>query len=156
MNGTCDCGAFLERMQHEHHELNRALLEIRQELVHLAAGERDQRLSGEIAKRLRALSSELQQHFAEQENGGCVAEVLARCPSLAARVQTMCDEHPALLRAVEGLISSAAGQGTAQEQLPRDFERFADQLQAHEALENRLLQMALGGDASEFDVEGNE
>jgi hypothetical protein len=38
----------------------------------------------------------------------------------------------------------------------RQFDDFVADLRAHESAENRLLQMALGGEAAEYDVEGNE
>jgi hemerythrin len=156
MNGTADCGAFLERFQHEHHELNRALIEIRNELVRLDAGHDNDVVLRHVSQRLNTLASDLGRHFAEEEECGCVAEVLARCPSLAPQVRAMQIEHPALLAAVNALAASVAGQIAAHEKLPQDFEAFARRLKSHQATENRLLQMALGGDAAEYDAEGNE
>ncbi len=156
MNGTADCGAFLERFQHEHHELNRALIEIRKELVRLDAGHENQEVLRDVSRRLDTLASDLRQHFAEEEECGCVAEVLARCPSLAPQVKALQQEHPALLRAIDALASSVAERMTAEEKLPRAFEDFAGRLKNHEALESQLLQMALGGEAAEYDSEGNE
>lgn len=156
MNGTAECCALLARLQQDHREIQRAIIEIRSELSQLDAGDGMRDLLSNIAQRLHSLASDLGRHFASEENGGCFAEVLARCQSLTPKVHAMQGEHPALLRSVEALAASAAEQKCNAEMLLRDFEEFADRLKSHGATENRLLLMALGGDAAEHDEEGIE
>jgi hypothetical protein len=156
MNGTVDCGAFLGRLQWEHHQINLELMKIRDQVATLGRGTSDSKKLAAIGEQLGRLVEHLKAHFADEEGGGCVAEVLDRCPTLAPQVQAMLTEHPQLLQSLEALTANVQRGQIAAEQLATAFETSAQALRTHEATENRLLQMALGGDAAEYDAEGNE
>lgn len=156
MNGTTPCGAILERLQHEHHELNKSLVEMRLEFATLPTSTQPKATQTAIVSRLARLAATLRSHFAEEEEGGCYEEAVSRCPSLSPTVQALLAEHPQITLALEGLLNDIRVQRKSSEQLREEFDRFARKLKDHEIKENRLLQMALGGDASDYDVEGNE
>jgi chromosome segregation ATPase len=156
MNGVNHCGAYLEHLQAEHHRLNCALIEIRRQFAELNRGASSPDALDRLIERLEDLRRELRSHFAEEEKGGCLEEAVARCPSLGPQNKDLMGEHPQLIRALEQLPAAMKGRATNQEAWQQQFEAFAADLRAHECAENRLLQTALGGDAAEYDVEGNE
>jgi predicted nucleic acid-binding Zn-ribbon protein len=156
MNGINHCGAYLEHLQSEHHRLNCALLEIRHQFAELRRNPQPQVAVAALIERLDNLRSELSAHFAEEEAGGCLEEAVARCPSLGPEVKALMGEHPELARALEELLARMKSQTPDEEARQQQFEAFAAALKAHECAENRVLQFALGGDAAEYDMEGNE
>jgi iron-sulfur cluster repair protein YtfE (RIC family) len=156
MNGVNHCGAYLEHLQAEHHRLNCALLEIRHQFAELNRSTQPPDGLAELTKRLEDLLKELRSHFAEEEEGGCLEEAVARCPSLGPQTKDLMGEHPQLARALEQLLAAMKDRAANQEAWQKQFEAFATDLRAHECAENRLLQTALGGEAADYDVEGNE
>jgi hypothetical protein len=156
MNGATPGGAYLGRLQQEHRDLNSDLLEIRHEFAALTTSRQPQLALAEIAVRIERLAKELRLHFAEEEEGGCFEEVQTRCPSLSAQVHKLLGEHPHLLLTLERLVADVEKGRLSVEQLQRTTETFTQRLKDHEVAESRLLQMAFGGDASEYEAEGNE
>ena len=157
MNAVNHCGGYLKHLQAEHHRLNLVVLKIRHQLAGF-------RQSGEapatrdcLIDQLEDLLRQLQSHFKEEEEEeGFLEEALARCRSVRPDVQTLMDEHPQLAQALERLIVGLKSRTIDGETCQRLFESFAKKLKAHECIENTLLQFALGGNASEYDAEGNE
>ena len=156
MSGVNHCGVYLEHLQLEHHQLNSALLEIQHQFAELGRTHEPQAALAKIGERLEGLLKELRSHFAEEEGGGCLEEVSARCPSLGPQIKELMGQHPRLTQGLERLISGLKGGLADQAAAQQEFDSFARELKTHEAAENRLLQIGLGGDASEYDAEGNE
>ena len=156
MNGFNHCGAYLEHLQAEHHRLNCALIEIHHQIVELNRTTQSQEVLAGVRQSLENLLRELRNHFAEEEEGGCLEEAAARCPSLAPRTKDLMDEHPQLAQEMEQLLAITKDRTTNPKALRRQFEAFAKGLRAHQCAENRLLQTALGADAADYDMEGNE
>jgi Hemerythrin HHE cation binding domain len=153
MNGADDCRAYVEHLQHEHGHLNQLLLEIGHEVAALdKVGDRPDPI-GHLARRLSDLRQQLQKHFAEEETGGCMEEAVTRCPTLRESSKGILVEHPQLDRMLEQLLEQARAAAAADVQ--RDFQVFANKLREHEQAENRLLQMAFGAEAADYDVEGD-
>jgi len=156
MNGVNHCGAYLEHLQAVHQRLNGKLQEIRHRLAHLVRGQEQAAVVAEIRQWLRDLRTELRSHFAREEGGGCLEEAAARCPSLSTQIKELLEHHPRLTQALEQLIAGTK-EGTANRAAWQErFHAFVTQLKAHEAAESRVVQLGLGGDASEYDAEGNE
>jgi hypothetical protein len=97
----------------------------------------------EAAKALRSLREHLAGHFCQEECGGFLEESIARMPRLSGAVQAVMDEHPRLLKELDGLIETfgvADISPLAWGQAARDFEAFAAHLLAHERNENAVVQ----------------
>jgi hypothetical protein len=156
MNGVNYCGAYLEHLQAEHHRLNCALIGIRHEIAELNHTSRPLEALATLREKLEHLLLELRGHFAEEEEGGCLEEAEARCPSLGPQAKHLMRENSQLVRALERVLATAKDQSANSHALRKQFEPFATDLREHECAENRLLQTALGGDAADYDVEGNE
>ena len=156
MNGANQCIVYLQHLQAEHHRLNRVLTEIGHRFLEINKSVVEQPILSGLIHRLEELLKELQNHFAEEEGGGCLDEAVARCPSVGPRTSELMQEHPKLAGRLENLIAAMKmGQGDGKEWL-RQFEGFATEIRVHECAENRVLEQAFGGEAAEYDVEGNE
>ena len=156
MNGANQCGTYLQHIQAEHHRLNRVLAEIGRQFAIPSCEASAQAMLRGIREGLEGLLDELRRHFAEEEDGGCLDEAAAHCPSLGPRARDLVHEHPHLDRELEHLIAAMkTGEGDGKEWQYK-FETFASDLRAHERAENQVLQTAFGGDAADHDVEGNE
>jgi hypothetical protein len=156
MNGANHCGAYLEHLQAEHHRLNCALLETRRQFAELNRSTQPQEAFAGLIGHMESLLRELRSHFAEEEQGACLEEAVVRCPSLGAQIKELMGEHSQLARALEQLLAVMKGRAANPDVWQSQFEAFAKELRTHESAENRLLQMALGGDAADYDAEGNE
>ena len=156
MNAVNHCGAYLEHLQAEHHRLNCCLLGIRHQFAKLNRSTQPPDALAGLIKRLEDLMRELRSHFAEEEAGGCLEEAVARCPGLGPQAKDLMDEHPQFTRALGQLLANMNERAANPEAWRKQFEAFARELKAHECAENRLLQTALGGAGSDYDVEGNE
>src|SRR5262245_58501626 len=105
MSRVNHCGALLEHLQAEHHHLNCALLEIRHRFADLVRSQEQEAAAvAGIRHRLEDLQKELGSHFAEEEGGGCLEEVAARCPSLGLQIKEVMGQHPLLTQALDQLI----------------------------------------------------
>ena len=156
MNGASQCGAYLEHLQCEHRRLNRLLIEIRREIARFRQSTQPEKLADALIDRLENLMIQLRSHFAEEDEGGCLEEALDRCRSIAPNVKVLMDEHPQLAKDLEHLIVGIKSRTMDGETCEQVFDSFAIKLKAHECAENALLQFALSGDASDYDVEGND
>lgn len=156
MNGVNHCGAYLEHLQAEHHRLNCALIGIRRQIAELNRSTRPLEALATLREKLEDLLLELRGHFAEEEAGGCLEEAEARCPSLVPQAKHLMGEHSQLARALEQLLATTKDRAANPIALRRQFESFATDLRTHQCAENRLLQTALGADAADYDMEGNE
>ncbi|NDC63639.1 MAG: hypothetical protein EBZ59_06555 [Planctomycetia bacterium] len=92
---------------------------------------------------LARLGDHLRSHFAQEERGGFLEDSVARMPRLAATVDSILRQHPALLAELDGLserLRAAGPTATDWERARRDFEAFAADMSAHEQQENAALQ----------------
>jgi hypothetical protein len=152
MNGMGPDGGLLEHLQVEHHKLNCTLSAIQHQIAEPAQSNTQLQESSDFLAALGALRAELLAHFAEEEIDGCLGEAAARCPSATAQLKAIMADHQALLHTVDDLIASA---GDA-ELVSRRFHSLSQRLHAHETAETHLLQYALGSDALDYDVEGDD
>jgi iron-sulfur cluster repair protein YtfE (RIC family) len=153
MNGACP--PCLEHLQKEHHRLNHELLGVQHELADLIACQ-EWPLPAELIERLRGLRSELAAHFQEEECGGCLEEAVSRAPSTSPQVRQIEAEHRELLPALDRTIEAAASPTGSPAGVVQDFADFVARIHVHEAAETRLVEYSLGGEASDYDTEGNE
>jgi len=157
MNGVNHCGAYLEHLQCEHHHLNSAVLKIRHQLEGLLQGGKSPAKRDSLIDQLEELLRQLHGHFREEEEEeGLLEEAVARCRSVRPNVKALMCQHQPLAQELERLIVGLKRRTVDGETCQQMFESFAAKLKAHECTEDALLQFALGGQASEYDVEGNE
>ena len=98
------------------------------------------------ATSLESLCSELTHHFDEEESGGCLEEAVSLSPSLAREAARLERQHAELLEAVARLIGRlrTPEANDSIERVEADFYRFVEDLQDHEAAEDRILAVGLG------------
>ena len=154
MNEAEGCHAYVEHLQHEHSRLNHLILEIDHEVAALSQAGQLAGAIAHLAQRLVDLRQQLKAHYAEEESGGCLEEAVTRCPSLSGDTRAIVAEHPVLDQMLAQLVAQTRKPSMSTAELERDFRTFAEKLHAHEAAENRLLQMAFGTEAADYDVEG--
>jgi len=154
INEAEGCHAYVEHLQHEHGRLNQLLLAIGHEVAELSKAGQPEDAIAHLAQRLADLRQQLQAHFAEEETGGCLEEAVTRCPSLSGDSKTIVAEHPLLDHMLEQLVAQTRNPAVRPADVQRDYGAFAEKLHTHEAAESRLLQMAFGAEAADYDVEG--
>lgn len=156
MNDSEECFAYAEHLYHEHGRLNRLLLEIGNEIAHLNGPDADRERLQRLETRITDLCNQLKVHFAEEEDGGCLEEAVTRCPSLAAEVRTILEEHHVLVRLLCGLLAQVNDPAATPGDIRASWQTFHAKIQSHEVAETRLLQMAFGAEAADLDIEGAE
>lgn len=154
MRDLAECQGILTHIHADHARIRTALQTIRRTLR--TAGSRGAACDSDtpVTDLLVSLLLRLRRHFAEEEEEGGLAEAVCQCPSLSSEVRVLVAEHADLLRHLERLVGRFR-EASVRRATPSDDEcllqQFAEQLQAHEAAENRLLSLAFGG---QFDDEG--
>ena len=156
MNESEGCRALVEHLHHEHHRLNQLLIGIGHEVAALDQAGRPTSALADLSQRLAELRRELHAHFAEEETGGCLEEAVVRCPSMSDESRAILAEHTVLARMVEQLISQLRDPSAIPAEIARNYRVFAEKLQAHDAAETRILQMAFGAEAADYDVESED
>jgi hypothetical protein len=140
---------YLEQALAEHHELHRSVEEIISLLDNTAAANANGALAERAIYRIDSLAEKLQQHFAQEEEGGYLEEAIARLPSLAPQAAVLQRQHAEFTRVAAGLLSDAKAATTPAAcwaALQTGFKAFSKKLLAHEAAENSLLQRAYNVD----------
>src|SRR5690349_18183017 len=154
MNEPDECVAYAEHLHHEHSRLNRLLLGIGEEISRLGLPDTDRSLRAQIETRLTDLRDQLKTHFAEEEDGGCLEEAVTRCPSLATDAKAIFEEHAVLDRLLCAVLVQVSDPAATTVEMQGSWKKFYKKIQAHEAAETRLLQMAFGAETADHDVEG--
>jgi hypothetical protein len=153
MNEMNGCRAFVEHLHHEHSRIKQLLLEIGREAADLAHFPEPSRIA-RLAERLADLRKQLKSHYAEEESGGCMEEAVTRCPSLASDAKAILEEHLVLDRMLEQLVAETGQPTAVAADIRQNWQTFAKKLEDHDVAETRLLQMAFGSAATDYDVEG--
>lgn len=157
MNTLNYCDAYLKQLQAEHHHLNSAVLEIRHKLEGFRPGGEAEAKLNSLIEQLESLHTLLKVHFREEEEEeGFLEEAVTRCPSVQPDVKALMCQHAQMAEALEELIVDMRSGTIDGDTCRQRFDSFAILLKAHECGENTLLQLALGGNAADYDAEGNE
>jgi hypothetical protein len=142
-----DCQPFVDHLQLEHRRLNEALHQTQAALEQWARSKHGEQ---DVVLQLMALRSELNRHYTEEEEGGCLEEAESRCPSLAGEVKRIEGEHVELRKEMDRLVEQASGvieTSGAADRLLRAFEEIATRLRNDEAREDRIMAYGFGGEA---------
>jgi len=119
---------------------------------------RDEREPGwgdSVRDSLSSLHSHLKNHFAFEEFGGFMEEVLHALPSLSRQVERLRADHERMLADL-GRVSSIAEEcatatGPPPRELCEEVHRFLEMLRRHENEENNLVQRAFLDDLGTVD-----
>jgi hemerythrin len=139
-----ECRVYVDHLLAEHRRLHRMLREAR---IAVRAGDPGEKSIDHIVQVLRNVRQELQQHFAEEEAGGCLEEAVSFCPRLSGELRRIEAEHPEMLNEIDRLIAQALdSEPTVDSRLALEnaFDELCHQLHAHEAAENELLRQGFG------------
>lgn len=137
------------QMQMQHHDLSAMLLELLELVSQIrwrhASGQEAEIEAGACAVLLAHLERTLMRHFAAEERGGYLQDVLDAAPWLQRRVELLEGEHGALAAVLHRLCERVAGDAMPPDwsRVQADLQRFATHLLEHENVENRMMQQAL-------------
>jgi hypothetical protein len=143
-----DSRCYVEHLIAEHRRLHRMLRMARAAIAAKYGPDRDA-TNADIVRVLRQVREELEHHFAEEDGGGCLDEVVSRCPWLSAEARRIEAEHPRLLERLDGLIAQTSDSDQSLEKqlaLEREFSGLCEQLDEHETAENVMLRKGFGAD----------
>jgi len=138
--------SYINHMLAEHRRLHRMLVFARNTM----AADDDAWLARFI-KVLGDIRCELQCHFAEEEQGGCLDQAVSFHPNLSPDMKHVEEEHPQLLAAMDSLLAQAKD---SQDVLPdrmalrSAFDDLCHALHAHEAAENDILRRVFAVDVN--------
>jgi hemerythrin-like domain-containing protein len=156
MRNIDDCRPYVENLRLEHCRLDQIVREVQAALAKLVQSQRGPQ---DVVQRLTRLRDELDRHYAEEEEGGCLEEAECRSPSVAPEVRRVKCEHNALRLDMDRLVALAQ---TFREpladlvELDQQFRQFAARLKKHEAAENRIIVYGFGSEAmDEFTEDPN-
>jgi hypothetical protein len=108
----------------------------------------------ELGTRLRSLQDIAKRHFAEEEEGGYMADVLERDPGRAHEVSALLAQHPQFVRRFETLIDGLCAVEPCFDRWTtavREVRHLLSDLKVHEHSEIRLMQTVLGTDVGAGD-----
>jgi hypothetical protein len=144
-----ECRCFVDHLIAEHKRLHRMLRAARSAIMPQDYCENVP--CADIIKLLGNVRKELEHHFAEEEQGGCLEEAVSRCPSVSDEARHIEAEHPRLLESIDRLIAQAEDSDRSVEgriAVAREFDELCAQLDAHEGAENALLRKAFGANVN--------
>jgi iron-sulfur cluster repair protein YtfE (RIC family) len=146
MRDDPECRCYVNHLIAEHRRLHSLLRHLRVEMAHSLGPDEQPSFAG-VQQVLTRLRRELQQHFAEEDAGGCLDEAVSRCPRLAGEAKRIEAEHPQILAELDRLIAQSQTLPPThpnQLALQREFDRLCQQLREHEKAENTLLSLGFG------------
>lgn len=146
MKNETTCATFLKQLQSDHQHFDLQVLQIRTALQKalekpLASPERRH-----VIEMLQMLRNQLERHFAQEENEGCLWEAASFNVALCSDVKKVLGEHPAMLARIDELISAATNNETRAEwaaEALREFDKLARVLAEHESRETAILEKSL-------------
>ena len=139
--------AFVTHMKAEHDRLSACVKKIEELWPSEYQKRRSPKSLTHLLDGLQKLRAEMVRHFEEEESGGCVEEAVAAQPSLGREATRLEQEHPELLEQLDALIEKLETQnepGKPTEGLRHFFHGFARKLNAHEVIEERILEKGFG------------
>lgn len=133
---------YIGRLHREHRHINDRVNRIHSFLEQLTARLPTAAEIHQLTLELKGLYAELERHFDEEEQGGCIEDAVSRNPKLADEANRLFAEHAALLAQLSNLCRQLDENVEVVQSVSKvagDFRVFADALQTHEAFENSIL-----------------
>lgn len=141
-----------ETLLGEHRELMAHINELREWVKEV--GDYGRPRFGELGNRLEPLRDELLQHFAEEEEGGYLAEALAQEPRFAREAEELKLQHAEFQGDLNAFIERLHESEPPFESWQRacsDFEDILARIRRHEGRETAIVQAAFGDDIGHGD-----
>lgn len=146
--------SIAEQLQQEHQMISAAAKELK-DLVErpLSPREGDSGWMDSLRDSLLSLGAHLKTHFAFEEFGGFMEEVVGTSPNSSPQVDHLKQDHQAILAESEQLCRMASGEAPAPEplQLKKKVLHLLEFLNRHEHAENDLVQRVLMDDLGTTD-----
>lgn len=136
----------------EFYEEHRELADALQKTDRLLA--RVDRTQRQVDRQMGRLADLIEGHFEHEENGGYMAEALARAPQLTRVAKKLASEHADLLddtKKLQMLARSGVESPAWWRQIEQDFHWLKARFLAHEHAENKLLHEAYNRDIGATD-----
>jgi hypothetical protein len=146
MRAYDECRCYVDHLVAEHRRLHR-MLRVARNAIMPPTSSTENAPAADIVKLLSEVRVELQHHFTEEEDGGCLEEAVSRCPSLSDEAHHIEAEHPRLLEEIDRLIALARDADQSVQgriAIAHEFDELCAQLDAHEGAENALLRKGFG------------
>lgn len=141
-----ECRAYLWHLTAEHQQLGDA------ERTAASAVDAWRRQAGHPETRAAARAAVasfvevLEEHFTEEEAGGCLEEAISVCPHVSREADELLREHAELDRQARALLAAFAEPSSgAVARVEQLFHRLTGTLHRHEEAEDRVLETAFGG-----------
>lgn len=138
-----DVGTTTRYLCVEHQRLNRLLLEARHRIdAWRAAG--GPHMPADVRAALDNIQAEVQRHFAQEDQEGCLEEAACQRPDLGPERSRLLHEHGRLLDEIHCLCDADCDEGKTFDLagFVREFEKLYERLQAHEEAESQMMRQA--------------
>lgn len=138
--------SYINHLLAEHRRLHRMLV-----LARNTMAADDGAWVARFVKLLGDIRCELQCHFVEEEQGGCLDQAVSFQPNLSPDLKHVEAEHPQLLAAIDGLLAQAKDcRDTPSQRVAMRvaFDNLCHDLHTHEAAENDILRRGFGVDVN--------
>jgi iron-sulfur cluster repair protein YtfE (RIC family) len=142
-----------EQLQQEHQMIGAAAKELK-DLVERPVSPHEEQSGwlNSIRDGLLSLGSHLKTHFAFEEFGGFMDEVVGTSPNASQQVERLKQDHQTILAESERLCRIASGESLSSEsQLGKKILKLLELLNRHEHAENELVQRVLMDDLGTTD-----
>lgn len=143
-----------EQLQQEHQMIEAAAKELKALVERpVSPNEEQSTWTSSVRDSLLSLGSHLKTHFAFEEFGGFMEEVVSASPNASPQVERLKQDHQAILAESERLCRGARGGSSYSEttQLRRKILHLLELLNRHEHAENELVQRVLMDDLGTTD-----
>ena len=151
MSHEDECLAYVVHLRIEHRKSHGVVQRIERNWLALGEETRPSGQAPSVIEELQVLRSNLAEHFAEEDGGGCLEEAVCRCPSLGPLADRIERDHPILLAELDGIIarSRTEKKPAQRSDVQQRFRVFATRLSAHEVAESSILEVAFGRNAGQ-------
>ena len=137
---------LVQQVRTEHRELHQRVRQMRDQFTALRGPLVSAVASADLRQALEALREYVIHHFSQEESGGWLEEAVVRMPKLAHELTLLENQHQPLLTQLNQLVDKVpTGESTlsAWKHTAEEFEQFVRDLFAHEAGEEKILQIGL-------------
>jgi hypothetical protein len=146
MKNESTCLTFLKKLQVDHRHLDSELLKIRAAFHMALERPRDSAERRHVAQALRVLRDQLERHFQQEENEGCLWEAASYNATLCGAVKQVLGQHPLILNHIDSIIAEVENNETKADWAApalQGFDNLARVLAEHEQRESMILERSL-------------
>jgi Mg2+ and Co2+ transporter CorA len=145
--------SIAEQLQQEHQMIGAAAKELKDLVERRPASPHEEQSSwlNSVRDSLLSLGSHLKTHFAFEEFGGFMEEVVSASPNASPQVERLKQDHQTILAESERLCRMARRGSSEISQLRKKIFHLLELLNRHEHAENELVQRVLMDDLGTTD-----